>query len=300
MSSYLEEPATMQLSMDIPESLYQLIDVLNQAGHEGCVADVKLTVGSSKYSGATITLPTSPVSHDGTGTKLLMQNKTDANVFDLSGSAAVINASQSGNILTSTSQRQFNTASSLDLTSGSGGSRSFKLVRENFDPRAFVSGPFTVEFWVYPNSWTTSNSLFTVGWKSGAGNYGAILFYSNNPITMYASSNGSNWNKLSAVSSGISHWTGSWKHIAFCVYSDASYAVYLDGTRTATGSASTLINLENNSLFTNASADMSFVLNGTTTAAEHGVDGYFQDLRLSAVARYTGASFTPPAAEFSL
>ena len=274
---------------------------VNQAGHEGYVADVKLTVGSSKYSGATITLPTSPVSHDGTGTKLLMQNKTDANVFDLSGSAAVINASASGNILTSTSQRQFNTASSLDLTSGSGGSRSFKLVRENFDPRAFVSGPFTVEFWVYPNgSWQTAASLFTVGWKSGAGNYGAILFYSNNPITMFSSSNGSNWNKLSNVSTGISHWTGSWKHIAFCVYSDASYAVYLDGTRTATGSASALINLENNSLFTNASADMSFVLNGTVTEAQHAVNGYFQDLRLSSVAKYSGASITPPAAEFSL
>jgi hypothetical protein len=76
--------------------------------------------------------------------------------------------------------------------------------------------------------------------------------------------------------------------------------VYLDGTRTATGSASALINLENNSLFTNASADMSFVLNGTVTEAQHAVNGYFQDLRLSSVAKYSGASITPPAAEFSL
>ena len=295
---------TTGLSTNISNDYIRIgTNYVNGGGHEGYVADVKLTVGSSKYSGATITLPTSPVSHDGTGTKLLMQNKTDANVYDLSGSTAVIgelNAS-AGNILSSTSQRQFSTSSSLDFTSGSGGARSLKLVQENFDPRAFVSGPFTVEFWVYPNgAWSSSQSLFTIGWKSGAGNYGAILFYSNNPIVMYSSNNGSSWNALSNVSTGISHWTGSWKHIAFCKYSNGDYGVYLDGVPKAYGSSGVLDNLEGNSLFTNASADMSFCLNGNPTQAGHAVDGYFQDLRLSSVAKYPQATFTPPAAEFDL
>ena len=265
----------------------------------GYLADVRINVGTAIYS-SSFTPPTAPLSHV-TNTKLLMNNKSDANVRDLSASAAVANASQSGNILSSTSQRQFDTSSSYDFTTGGGGSRSFKLPRGSFDTRPFVGGPFTVEFWVYPSgSWTTADSLFTIGWKSGGGNYGAILFYSNNPIVMYASNNGSSWNALSNVSTGISHWTGSWKHIAFCKYSDGNYAVYLDGTRTAYGSAGDLDNLDDNSLFTNTNADTSFVLNGTVTSAEHAVDGYFQDLRLSAVARYTGTSFTPPAAEFSL
>ena len=294
--------STTGLSTNISNDYIRIgTNYVNGGGHEGYIADVKLTVGSSKYSGATITLPTSPVSHDGTGTKLLMQNNSDANIYDLSGSTAVIDAYASGNTLTSTSQRQFSTSSSYDFTSGSGGSRSFKLIRENFDPRAFVSGAFTVEFWVYPNSWTGTNSLFTIGWKTGGStNYGPILFYSSNAISMYASSNGSNWNKLSAVSSGINHWTGSWKHIAFCKYSNGDYGVFLDGTPKAYGSVGALDNLENNSLFTESAADMSFVLNGTTSQAEHAVDGYFQDLRLSSVAKYSQSSFTAPTSEFEL
>jgi len=126
------------------------------------------------------------------------------------------------------------------------------------------------------------------------------LFYSTNAISMYASNNGSSWNALSGVSTGINHWTGSWKHIAFCKYSNGDYGVYLDGTPKAYGSVGALDNLENNALFSNASADMSFCLNGTTTEAQHAVDGYFQDLRLSSVAKYSQSSFTAPTSEFEL
>ena len=117
---------------------------------------------------------------------------------------------------------------------------------------------------------------------------------------MYSSNNGSSWNALSNVSTAISHWTGSWKHIAFCKYSNGDYGVYLDGVPKAYGSSGVLDNLEGNSLFSNASADMSFCLNGNPTQAGHAVNGYFQDLRLSSVAKYPQATFTPPAAEFDL
>ena len=264
----------------------------------GYLADTRINVGTAIYS-SSFTPPTAPLSHV-TNTKFLMNNKSDANVRDLSATAAVVHASVSGNILSSTSQRQFNTSSSYDFTTGGGGSRSFKLPRESFDTRPFVGGPFTVEFWVYPNSWTANDSLFTIGWKSGAGNFGAILFYSTNAISMYASNNGSSWNALSGVSTGINQWTSSWKHIAFCKYSNGDYGVYLDGVPKAYGSAGALDNLDDNSLFTNASADMSFCLNGRPTEVGHAVDGYFQDLRLSSVARYPQATFTPPSAEFSL
>ncbi len=62
MSDYLENPNTMELSMEIPESLYQLIDVLNKAGHEafvvgGAVRDTLLGRSPKDYDISTSARP---------------------------------------------------------------------------------------------------------------------------------------------------------------------------------------------------------------------------------------------------
>lgn len=134
---------------------------------------------------------------------------------------------------------------------------------------AFGTGDFTVECWVYPNSVSDNDGLFTIG------------------AQLYASVYQSNWTAGTAGSSGSTFGAataGSWQHFAI-TRSGSTIRLFIDGTQLSSLSDST--NLTSNQLFI-----------GYYFSSAYAWDGKIDEFRVTkGVARYT-ANFTAPVAAF--
>ena len=251
----------------------------------GYISDLKVVKGTAVYT-SNFTPPTAPLSHGGSTTKMLMNNKSDANIYDASASMKLnlVNDAKS-----STTQRKFSTSSSLILD----GTDIVYIDPSDLNTAEFLSGPWTIEFWLYPTNWYNNGGVFTMGWQSG--NYGPFVVYTGTGTNwlIYASNNGSSWNLGAAWDTYIARWTNSWKHVAMTWDTDGSFTMWLDGSVARAGTG--LTNLKDNSIVSTSR----FAIGGGQDGANYGFPGYVQDLRLSRKIRYTG-TFTPPTAEFEL
>ena len=96
-----------------------------------------------------------------------------------------------------------------------------------------------------------------------------------------------------ALNGGATPFAG-WLHLAFVVDSSASTeSIYLNGVRTGTRTASGAIANASSSV-----AHVGSIFRGGGTA-QPGMRGFIDTLRVSDVARYSGASFTPPVGDLS-
>ena len=241
----------------------------------GHVADVRVT-DEVIYTGA-FTPPTSPVSQT-SNTTLLMQNKSDANIYD---AAAANTFSLNGDAQSSTSERKFSTSSSVILD-GTGDYLSADLGTH------IGAGDFTVECWAYIDTPRdgSSQGIFQISNTAGGLQANATT---NLMVGFRNSSFSYNWvvyannaqNNTSTASVA-----GQWQHVAL-VRNSGSTKLYIDGTSVMNISDTTNYNLTR------------YVSIGGYYNTSYLLDGYIQDFRVSRSARYT-SNFTPPTAEFEL
>ena len=186
----------------------------------------------------------------------------------------IIDKAQSGNNFTIVG----NTTASTTQTKYAGSSIYFDgggdYIKLDGSFSEFFDNPWTIEFWVYLNSSSTSNAI-SIG--DGSGVDGMYLLHGGNGF--YLGSNGS-WNISAYTSSTIT--VGQWHHCAV-TWDGSNYRIFVDGAleNTATSSAK-------------LGPGPYTIAIGATYTGNQPTDGYIEDLRLTqGVARYTEA-FTPP------
>lgn len=142
------------------------------------------------------------------------------------------------------------------------------------------TGDFTIESWVYWNSYVDGAGIVYKGPVGGNG-YGSYLFYqSGQSLYFYASSNGSGWDRVSNLQIAATPSLGVWHHIAV-TRSGNVYRTFFNGTL-----------VDSTTVAGNLLSDSSSLNIGRYNPATF--NGYIDDLRITkGYARYT-ANFTPP------
>ena len=159
-----------------------------------------------------------------------------------------------------------------------------------------LTGDFTIEYWFRRVQVSYANNMaqliYGMPLSSSLSGYAMVVGYYGSSVStsqslMYVSSNGSSWNVASAVQLGTGSLgtVGQWVHMAL-VRSGSDWSYYVDGTRTYTGS------LGSATLSTPGSY---IILGKSWGSGTNNAEGYYDDFRITqGLARYSGASFTPP------
>ena len=174
-------------------------------------------------------------------------------------------------------------------TSNNGGSvrlngTSESLTVANSSSIQLGSSDFTIEFWVYFFSFSTSPQIFNTGSTASANLSYALVSSSGGALSYFLSSSGTAWNVASGVSVGTAR-INSWNHVAL-VRNGTTVTPYLNGVSgTTTTTSATLF------AFTSTLPIGSIGFNTTNN-----VNGYISNFRIvKGTAVYT-ANFTPPTA----
>jgi hypothetical protein len=238
----------------------------NQAYFVGNIADVRVS-NSAVYSAA-FTPPTAPLSATA-NTVHLMNNKSDANIYD----ASAANTFKVSGSVTNTSTRKFTTSSSVYFD----GSNDVLTIPSS--PQIILSSSdFTLEGWFYPEDITPPSGLGTIAAIHTSDNTGWYfsLYQSKWRFQGYSSL---------IFNSGSNATQDAWSHVAI-TRSGNNYTMWVNGTSSNTATSS---------LDWTGTADLTI---GYSHSSYY--QGYIQDFRLTkGLARYT-STFTPPTAEFEL
>ena len=238
----------------------------NQYGADGFMSDLRILKGSSAYdaSQTTLTVPTAPLTAI-TNTKLLL-NMADGQAID---SAAQNNLTLFGNAKLSTGQAKFGDTS-LYLN---GSNDAAKIVKSNF---SFGTGDFTVEFWYYG---TTVVDAPLLDMRSSGANPEArvAIFFTNNSgnVGYYVTNS-------TRITSNTTVATNTWTHIAL-VRSSAVTRFYFNGTQDNQTYSDTI-----DLLSSPVTIGLKFNLDSNNNV------GYYDDIRISNMARYTSSFTAPP------
>jgi len=195
----------------------------------------------------------------------------------------------------STAQSKFG-GSSLSVTDGSVSNIC------SWETAVALGTSFTVEYWFRR---TGSIALYSIAGcvlnstSHGSGGYSGLLLGYHNPglaaskLLMYASSNGSSWDQVSAAQISDFPVLNTWEHRAL-VRNGANWHYYVNGTRTYTTSAG-----GSAALWTGGSkCNIGRVFYGSANAPG-ALGGNYDDFRITnGVERYSGASFTPPSTAY--
>ena len=157
-----------------------------------------------------------------------------------------------------------------------------------------LTGDFTFEWWLYRIQVSVSNNqvfgpIFGQTSTTNCSSKGLLIGYKGSTYAdqgaLYCSSDGSNWNVASniALGSGSLGTVGQWVHFAL-VRSGSDWSFYVDGTRTYNGSLGS----------STISAPGTNILIGKSWSTVSNAEGYYDDFRITQLARYSGASFTVP------
>ena len=165
-----------------------------------------------------------------------------------------------------------------------------------------LTGDFTLEYWYRRVQVTLADNMVlgpiygtnnTTNVSSGSGQpyVGLIIGYyygseSTSQGLLYGSSNGSSWNVAQNVQLGTGSLgtVGQWVHMAL-TRSGTTWNYYVDGTRTYTGTLGS----------DTVSHNSGYILLGKSWVNVSSAEAYYDDFRITqGLARYTGASFTPP------
>ena len=240
----------------------------------GYVSDVRIIKGTAQYT-SNFTPPTAPLSHTGSGTSLLMNNKSDANVYD---AAAANILTLVGNTQASTTQRKFTTSSAVYFD---GNGDAIDVPEYGFP--AIGTLDFTIEVWVRASSLASNIAIFD-GRPSGTsgGNYITLQWHaSTHGMGFYSGG----W-RITSPTNTLT--VNTWHHIALS-RSGSSTKLFVDGTQVGSTYSDTTSYLYGRNY-------IGGLYNNTNTWW----NGYMQDFRVSiGTARYT-ANFTPATTEFEL
>ena len=233
----------------------------NDAYHvNGYISDFRIVKGTAVYTSA-FTPPTAPLPAI-TNTKLLL-NMADAQAFDSTGKNNLILVA---NANTSTDQ-----AKSGDTSLHVDGTGDLIYTGEG-DAFAFGNGDFTIEFWYYGDA-TQDDYLFDMR-LSGDNEARVAVYFNANAKLSYFVTNATRITTTTALSAN------TWTHIAL-VRSSAVTRFYFNGN-------------QDNQSFSDSIVMLAAPIRiGRKYADAQYVTGYFDDFRISKVARYTG-NFSAP------
>jgi hypothetical protein len=252
-------------------------DYLTTNAFGGYVSDVRVVKGTAVYS-SDFTPPTAPLTAV-TNTQLLMQNKTDANVYDASASRVL---KLFNDTVSSTTQRKFLTSSSVYFdgtgdyaTSPDGATLEFK------------NSDWTIELWMYKTSTAASVLVQKRSTGSVSGDWTLLAEYSGTDFEFWSY----DYNSFSSVMlQGGTISQNTWHHVAVTRYGN-TWTMWVDGTSVATLTSTITIG--------ESTAPLTIGRDNYGSGTRY-FPGYIQDLRISkGKARYT-SNFTPPTAEFTL
>ncbi len=239
----------------------------------GFVDEFRISKGFARYSGASITVPTSAFTSD-VNTHLLIHGDGDNNstviLDDGVRTDAPVSVTLSDNAHLSTDQTKFgSTSCELDGTDDA--------IDPDHGSLNIGAGDFTIEFFYYPTDLSTVHGRYF--FDTGSGTSGRLNGYFNSS-SEFVIRNGNT--ELLKASHGMS--TGQWYHLAL-VRKDGTLKFYRDGTELASTSNST--NFSNND----------YRIGSYLTGGGFGIVGYVDEFRDSNVARYSQA-FTPSTSAF--
>lgn len=241
----------------------------------GHMTDVRVVKGTAVYT-ANFTVPTSPLTSI-TNTSLLLST-TNSGVFD---SSMINDLETVGAAQISTSQSKFGGAS---LYVNAAAANTDYFVTPSTPLCNFSTGEFTIEFWLYPLSISTSWSsgsfatILDTDANSGTGTDWWVVHQQNQSIVF--ASNSTNILTSSAVLTA-----NTWQHVAI-VRSSTTITIYVNGTSAGSTTYSTTVGGTRRLYIT------------TQPGQTRWYKGYIDDLRITkGYARYT-ANFTAPAAQF--
>jgi hypothetical protein len=237
----------------------------------GYISDLRIVKGTAVYT-STFTPPTAPVANI-TNTSLLtcQYSGTVNNTGFIDSGPYYFPITRFGN----TTQGTF---SPFSLAAGQwsnyfDGNGSYLSVANNAAFQ-FGTGNFTVEFWVYANSSTTTHGLVAAS-LTGSGYWASLIF---SGLIYWQSQNGAT-NLLSFSYSG---YYDKWTHVAF-VRNSGTTKLYLDGVERASASDSTNYNGSSGNYDIGRDQDNTALLTG-----------YLSNVRVvKGTAVYT-SNFTPP------
>ena len=243
-------------------------------GFPGYISNARFVKGTAVYSGATYTVPTSPFTAI-TNTSLLC-NFTNAGILD----NTCFNALETvGNAQIDTSVKKYGTGS-LDFAANDGTAYLLLPASDN----TALGGDFTVEFWLNPDTVTTSyanSSLATLldsDAATGTGTEWWAIHQINNTLQFVH-------NGTDRLTSDAELTASVWQHCAF-VRSGSTLTCYIDGVAEGSTTYSTAIN-GSRKLYI-----------AKQPGASRFYKGYIDDLRITkGIARYT-TTFTPPTKAF--
>jgi hypothetical protein len=235
------------------------------SGFVGYVSNARVVKGTALYSGATISVPTAPLTAI-TNTNLLC-NFTNAGIPD----AAMMNDLETvGNAQVSTSVKKYGTGS---LAFDGTGDYLYSVTSPNL---SVGTGDFTIECWAYFNSVSGFQVLFDL--RSAQPSSAPLLYIAGNSRLNYLFNSGT---PVAFGPNPLS--TSTWYHIAW-VRSGTTHTLYVNGVSQTTFTDGT------------GTATSPVTIGARTTGgASDYLNGYIDDLRITkGYARYT-ANFTPPA-----
>jgi hypothetical protein len=229
----------------------------------GYISDARLVKGSVVYTG-NFTPPTAPLTAI-TDTSLLT-NFTNGAIFD---NAMMNDLETVGNAQISTSVVKYGTGSIAFDGTGD------YLKAPTVLGSGFGTGDFTIEFWLYVNSFSSFQTIVATREGGNVNNLWNIGFDSTGTTYLYSDG----FYGRTATSTITS---GSWIYVAI-VRSSSTIKTYINGTQSGSSSANSQ-NFIASPIGVGANADASEPMNG-----------YIDDLRITKYARYT-TTFTPPTA----
>ena len=224
------------------------------------------TVGDIYFPQTTLLLP-----FDGSNGATTTSDLSDSNQSVTFNNSAVISTAQS-----KFGGSSFYSASNGDIA---------QITNKSITNHLHTASNFTVEFWhKSTESGTPSGFFFDTTWTST--NYGMWMgYYSGEWRFAVCKASSGNYVVRTEISATWSNPT-DWHHFAL-VRNGTTYTYYVDGSSVATGtSAGGEGTISNDSGY-------SFGLGGVLDNTAYSLNGYYDDLRISHLARYTG-NFTPP------
>jgi hypothetical protein len=233
----------------------------------GYLSNFRVVKGTAVYT-TNFTPPTAPLTN--IANTSLLCNFTNAGIFDHTAKNIIETV---GDAKVSTAQYKYGTGSMYFDGTGD-----YLKVPDNLNLR-MESGSFTIEFWWYPVSIASYQTLFDKGY-TGAG---ALLFQTGNGdgrTIIYAGGS-------SVITSNTAVSTNTWTHIAL-VRNGSTLTLYQNGNSVGSNTNST--NFSNTSIMG---------IGGNHSGLTfYGVNGYIDDLRITkGYARYT-SNFTAPTSAF--
>jgi hypothetical protein len=210
------------------------------------------------------------------------------------GSTTIIDSSPTpktvtafGNAQISTAQSKFPGGSSIAFD----GNGDYLIGLQSDSDNYNLSGNFTVEAWVYINSFATTPSQAIAGkWRSS---HFAWVFQISSTKLAFASGNNGAFGFITEFNTSVQ--TGNWHHVAVS-RSGSALRLFHNGTLLGTATDSFNCTAPNTTSTLHVGVNQDGLPSNTAILGY--LNGYIDDLRITkGIARYT-SNFTPPTAPF--